>query len=110
MSIEESPFRVTRRKLVLGSADSTTGWYEPSYTESTIEMIVLPRGSQYLHLVPGVYVREDAVGLAADPVLVGDQIKTVGGVYYEVKTIKPWYFGDSFMYRECQLAELPLHE
>lgn len=100
---------VTRRKLVLGSRDSTTGWYNKSYTEETIEMVILSRGSQCLALVPGVYVREDKVGLTADPVVAGDQIKSES-VYYEVKTVKMHYFLDSFMFYECQLAELPLYE
>lgn len=103
-------FLVTRRKLQLGSRDSTTGWYDKAYAESTVDMIVVPRGATNMPLPAGVYVRLDAVGLTADPVDEGDEIKTDAGVYYEVKGVKLHYFADSFMYRECDLTRLALHE
>jgi hypothetical protein len=103
-------FDVTRRKLALGSANATTGWYVKSYTESTIEMIIFPRAAQKLAVDAGVYVRLDAVGLTADPVEEGDQIEDANSVIYEVKTVKPHYFGDSFMWRECDLEELKLYQ
>lgn len=103
-------FNVTRRKLTLGSRDDTTGWYAKGFSESTIEMIVIPRAAANLAVQAGVYVRLDAVGLSCDGVEIGDEIKTDAGVYYEVKTVKEHWFADSFMYRECDLVELPFHE
>lgn len=100
---------VTRRKLVLNAQDSVTGWYRPSYSDEDIDMVVLPQGSPHMSLLAGAYAREDAIGRTVDPVLVGDQIHK-GSRYYEVKAIKPWYLLDSFVYRDCQLAELPLYE
>jgi len=100
---------VTRRTLVLGSEDSVTGWFQKSWSDSTIDMIILPSGSQFMHLLPGAYARYDAVGRTQDPVFVGDQIKD-GSRYFEVREVKPWYLLNSFMYRDCQLAELPLYE
>lgn len=100
---------VTRRKLVLGSEDSVTGWFQKSYSDETIDMVILPSGSQYMHLLPGAYSRYDAIGRTCDPVLRGDQIKD-GPTYYDVKETKPWKLLNSFMYRDCQLAELPLYE
>lgn len=103
-------FDVTRRKLVLGSQDSTTGWYDKSYTESTIEMPIEDRGTRVLLLPVGTYVRLDALGFTADVVEVGDEIKTDDGRYYEVKAVKKVYRGDSFVRRDCDLTLLRLHE
>lgn len=101
---------VTRRKLTLGSPDSVTGWYSKSYTESTIEMMIIPRAASDIASAAGVYVRLDAVGLTCDGVDIGDEIKTASNVYYEVKATKEHWVADSFMYRECDLVQLPLHE
>lgn len=101
-------FTVTRRELSLGARDDTTGWYAKDFTETNKEMIVIPRGATSMAVKAGVYVRLDAVGLAADVFVEGDEI-VHGSVYYEVKTVKPYYFGDSFWYRECDLTLLPLH-
>lgn len=102
-------FDVTRRKLVLGARDDTTGWYTKSYAESTIELVVVPKGANSLALKTGVYARLDAVGLTQDVVFVGDEIETSASVFYEVKTVKPRWVGDSFSHRVCDLTELPLH-
>lgn len=101
-------FNVTRRALTLGSRDGSTGWRAITFTPSTIEMIIQPRGSPFMHLLPGAFAREDAVGRTADTVEVGDQILDSFGTYYEVKAIKGWPIGDSLVYRDCDLAELPL--
>lgn len=101
---------VTYRLLTLGSRDSETGWYEKIYVESTIKMPIVPRGTTFTFQGVGYYARLDALGFTADPVEVGSQIKTKSGTYYEVKGVKPHYWLDSFMFREVDLAELPLHE
>ncbi len=98
---------VTHRRLMLGSRDSTTGWYDKSYEESTIEMIVISRSAAYMPLPPGVYVRLDAVGLTADTVAEGDEIKTATDQYYQVETVREHYLGDSFFFRECDLTLQP---
>jgi hypothetical protein len=98
---------VTKRALTLGSADAITGWYAKSFTESTIEMILVQKGSTSSFLPPGTYVRTDALGLTADTVEEGDEI-LANSKYYEVKTVRPHYLGDSFYYRECDLTLLPL--
>lgn len=103
-------FNVTRRKLVLGTPDATTGWYTKSYTESTIEMIIFDRATSQFGLPAGTYIRLDAVGLTADPVEEGDQILTGPGVYYEVKGIKKHYLGDSFVRRDCDLERVLLYK
>jgi len=102
-------FLVTRHKLTLGTADSTTGWYEKLWTDSTIEMVIVPQGATSMAVAAGVYVRLDAVGLTADVVEEGDQTETESGLFYEVKTVKPYWRGDSFSHNECDLTLLPLH-
>jgi len=103
-------FEVTRRKLQLGTRDSVTGWYARNFTESTIEMIIVDRGATQIRLPAGAYVRLDAWGGTADPVVEGDQIRTEAGKYYEVKAVKEvWGPGDNFVRRDCDLSSLPLH-
>ena len=94
---------------MLGARDAVTGWYAKSFAESTIKMVVVPQGANNLSLRTGVYARLDAVGLTQDVVLVGDEIETAASEFYEVKTVKPHWIGDSFEHRSCDLTELPLH-
>ena len=101
---------VTRRKLVLGSQNATTGWYDVTYVESTIEMLIYDRSTTTISLPVGAYVRLDALGCCADPVDVGDEIKTKDGRYYEVKAIQERWEMDNFIRRDCDLTLLPLHE
>lgn len=103
-------FDVTRRKLVLGSQDSTTGWYGETWTETTIEMIVFDRTTTAFPLPAGAYIRLDALGICADPVAEGDQIKTGDGRIYKVKAIREVWFADSFVRRDCDLEELTLYK
>lgn len=101
---------VTLRVLSLGARDSTTGWRAKEYTESTIHMPVVPRGSSYLSLAPGTYVREDALGVCAAGCKLGDEVDLPNGDYYEVKGVRPHYHTpDDFAYREVDLTKLPLH-
>ena len=94
---------------MLGARDATTGWYAKSFAESTINMVLVPQGANNLSLRTGVYARLDAAGLTQDVVLLGDEIETVAGTFYEVKTIRENWIGDSFEFRACDLTELPMH-
>lgn len=101
---------ITRRRLSLTSRrDATTGWYDKEYVESTAEGLLVPRLASNIASAAGTYVRLDAVLLTPDPFEEGDEIKTKSGEYYEIKSVKPYYLGESFWYRECQLVYLPLH-
>jgi len=102
-------FDVTRRALSLGDADSVTGWYAKTFTESTIEMIIRPKGSTFMLLGMGFYSRYAQTGYTQDPVVEGDEIKDVQNMYYEIKTIEEHYLGDNFFFRECELVKLPIH-
>ena len=97
---------VTHRRLMLGNRDATTGWYSKSYEATTIQRILASKTTSPAVLPPGVYVRLDAVGLTADPVYEGDQIR-VNSQYYQVETVRAHYIGDSFYFRECDLTLLP---
>ena len=101
---------VTRRTLSLGDADSVTGWFEKSWSETTIEGLLVPSGAQSTALAMGTVVRLDALLRLADGMLEGDEVEDSNGDYYEVKTVTPHSFGDSFWFRECDLALLPHHD
>ena len=101
---------VTRRKLGLGARDITTGLRAKNWSESTIEIILIPREAAHLVVPAGIYVRLHATALTADGLEEGDENKTSDNVYYEVKAVKEHSIGDSFSHRECDLIQLPLHE
>jgi len=101
---------VTRRRLTLGSQDSTTGWYEKIWVESASEGILIPRSATNLVVAAGTYVRLEYLYLTADPFEEGDEILDKNNNYYEVKAVRPYYIGDSFFHRECDLNMLSLHE
>lgn len=101
---------LTRRRLSLGTRDSTTGWYSKSFTEDTVEGVLIPKASSHLALRVGTYVRTDALLLTADCFEEGDELEDAFGKYWEVKAVRYVSVGDSFSHRECDLARLPLHE
>ena len=101
---------VTLRTLSLGARDSDTGLRSKEYDESTIKMAVVPRGSSYMSLFPGTYVREDALGICAAGCKLGDEIELPNGDFYEVKGVRLHYHTpDDFAFREVDLTKLPLH-
>jgi len=102
-------FNVTRRALSLGDADTVTGWYAKTFTNSTVEMIIRPKGSTFMMLGMGFYARYAQTGYTQDPVVEGDEIKDAQNVYYEVKSIEEHFLGDNFFFRECELMKLPIH-
>ena len=103
-------FDMTRRELSLGSQNSTTGYYAATYTDKTITGLMIEKGNTKLQLAAGSFVNYDATLLTADVVLVSDQIKTQENVYFEVMSVTEKSVGDSFLYRECDLAKIPLYE
>lgn len=100
---------VTRHKLALSAArDAVTGWYAKEYTDSTIEMLIMPRTSSFVSAVFGTYARTDFIGFTQDGVAIGDEIEQ--DHYYEVKATRPQRIADSFSHREVDLTSLPLHD
>jgi hypothetical protein len=102
-------FSVTRRELQLGAADSVTGWYAKNWAETQIEMAIFPRAMRSIALSAGFYPHYEVSGFHLDPVAEGDEIVDSFGKYYEVELIAPNAFGDSLVYYESQLTELPIH-
>ena len=104
-------YEVTRRQLCLGSTDVTTGWYAETYIESIIEMVIQVKGSHFLELPGGTWVELDALGLTADVVVEGDEIKqAVGDIYYKVERVELIYApGDNFHHRNCHLSNMRVH-
>lgn len=103
-------FNVTRRAVSLGSRDSWSGWRAITFTETTKDMVIIPQGASQLILMAGVYPRLDAVGLTADAFAVGDQVKDSVNEYWDIKSIRDMYWGDSFIYRECDLVQSVMYQ
>lgn len=101
---------VTWRKLVLGDADATTGWYEKIWTEETIKMGIIPRGATKRAMMAGVWVRDDALGMCIDPVKVSDQIRDSEQTVYEVTGVLPFKEGSTLDHYEVDLTKLHLEE
>jgi len=104
-------YEMTRRELVLADdKDSTTGWFNYSFTDSTFKGILVSKSATRLQVAAGAYVRHDASLLTPDPIVVGDQIKTKEDEYYKVLAVTEEMVGDSFSHRVCDLAKIPLYE
>ena len=100
---------VTRRELSLGSPDSVTGWYAKSFAETTIKMVIRPRGQSVIGLPVGQYAKYGLTGFTVEVVEEGDEIIDAQGNYYEVKAVEEEWFLDSFSHRVCNLVKLPIH-
>lgn len=94
---------LTRRALSLGTRDTVTGWCKKVWTETTIQGWIIEKSSQLQALKAGTWVRTDALLLTEDGIVEGDQVKTQGSVYYEVKAVRPMMNGDSLDHYECDL-------
>lgn len=103
-------FDVTRRALSLGARLAWSGHRTKSFATSTIEMQIIPRGASLIVVMAGVYPITDAVGRTADPVNVGDQILDSANVYWDIETVEPFYWGDSFSYRRCNLNKAIMYQ
>ena len=102
---------VTKRALSLGTQDSVTGWYAKSFTPSTIDMILQPRGSVVIGLPVGNYAKYQVTGFTQDSIEDGDEvIFPVGSTnYYEVKSAEEAWWLDSFSHYILDLVRVPMH-
>lgn len=100
---------VTHRALTLGNRDSVTGWYAKTFGESTIKMIIRPRGQSVIGLPVGQYAKYVLTGFTVEVVEEGDEIIDAQSSYYEVKAVEEEWFLDSFSHRVCNLVKLPIH-
>lgn len=101
---------ITRRALSLATRDGWTGWRTKRWSTSTIEMVLVKRGARQLASLAGVYPVLEAVGLTADPVVVGDQILDGQGNYWDVEAVEPLYWLDSFDHRVCHMNHARLYQ
>ena len=99
-------FTVTLYGLFLGDQDTTTGWYRKGYVYQTITMAVIPRSNTQALMSVGAYARLDAVGFTNYEVKEGDVVRDVHGNYWEIAGRKPYTWGDTFAYYECDLKKL----
>jgi hypothetical protein len=101
-------FDVTRRELVLGAQNITTGWYEPTYNASTIKMGIFPKGFNINpNLEGGRYARYNLTGLACAVLKEGDQIQNVFRDYFTILSLEPFEVGDTFSHYMCELEKIP---
>lgn len=101
---------VTRHNLYLGTTrDTVTGWYPPSYYETTIDAVIIPKASQGLALSAGYYVSLDAVGFTHSRLKPGDLLADASGRHFEVKGVMPNTIGDTLYFYVSDLKELPYH-
>lgn len=106
-------FDVTHRALSLsahGSRDAWSGWRTKTWNPSTIEMPMVPRGARMLSSLSGIIPLLDAAGRTADGCAVGDQIKDAQNKYWDVEIVEDYYWGTSFVYRDCHLRKAILYE
>lgn len=102
-------FAVTLSSLSFGTRDAVTGWYAKTYTDSTVNMIIVQKETQNAPLPVGYWVRLDALGLTVNTVNPYDLIKDALGRTWEVETVKPIVVGEVINYFVCDLKELPLY-
>jgi len=96
---------ITRRELSLGTADSTTGWYATSYTETTIQGDIQPRGAVIMGLPVGGVARYPHTLYTADVIAVGDEVKDANNDYYVVKSADQYWWLDQFSHYQCELEK-----
>jgi hypothetical protein len=104
-------FDVQYYEMQLGARDATTGWRAVTYDDSeTREMIIVtPQNRATMQTVGGFIASYKNTGITCDPLYVGDKIACSQCVY-KVVNVKALKLADSFIYRECELEVLPLHE
>lgn len=101
---------VTRRALSLGAQDGTTGWYAKTFAETTIRMIVIPKGAQFLAVSMGVFVGYDCTGLTDTAVAEGDEVLDGNHNYYIIETVQTHLLSDSAVMYECGMkGPMQLH-
>jgi hypothetical protein len=104
-----SSWNVTLKSLSLGFRDSVTGWYIKHYSESTIEAIILSKTATEILFSLGLWCKQDAIALTQSGVYIGDLLEDSNThKTYDVTAIQEFTRGNHFVYRLCQLVEMPL--
>jgi hypothetical protein len=101
-------FNVTLFSLSLSEeADPITGWFDEVFTESSIEMVIIPKGAHQFLTGTGLYVKTDAMGLTLSCLKEGDRIRSLNDNYYVVHTVLPYFVGNLLIFYEANLIYLP---
>jgi hypothetical protein len=98
---------VTLRSLSLGAIDGDTGWYAKSFATSSINMYLFCKAANFLVLKQGLFIDYDAIGIAKDTVVEGDEIVSAGLTYTAI-TVCRRYIATQYIYSEIQLKQHPL--
>lgn len=110
--VEASSANVTRKVPIAGDAasrEATTGWRAITPQNSTIKMVIMPRGASFNFLGAGLYASEDAVGIVDPSVGVmypGEHITTSDPRTFIVKSVKKHYWLNKLAFLEVQLSDL----
>lgn len=109
-----SSANVTRRQLSLGShasRDSWSGWRTITYTPSTIEMVIVTKGSpSRLITLAGSYPKLDALGETPDPCNIGDQILAGDGTYWVIEGIEKIKWLDGLICYKYHMNHVRLYQ
>ena len=99
-------FNVTLHAFSLGAQDSDTGIPAKTYTDSTIEMMIVTKESRQISSQIGKYVYLDALGITASYVRAWDKITTATGKNYFVNQATPQLDGaGQLVHYEVSLME-----
>ena len=82
-------FNVTLHALSLSTQDADTGIPAKTYTNSTIEMLIVTKESRELAVNIGKYVAQDALGVTVSYVRAWDKITTATGKRYIISKVTP---------------------
>lgn len=100
-----SDFNVTLHKLSLGAQDADTGLPAKSYSDSTIELLIVSKDSTALRTALGVNISFDAVGFTTSYVRAYDKVTAASGLKYTVSNVHPVLDGQSLVYYKVDLQE-----
>jgi hypothetical protein len=95
---------ITKRTLSLGAPDAITGWYAKTFAESTVQGFIIPKGLNSFLLMPGIYVRYDAICITKTAFIQRDEVTDAAGNVYVVESFKKHRFLDTFAFYELQLT------
>jgi len=78
----------TLQSISFGAADTYTGWYAETYSDSTVYGCFSQRGQSRVQTPAGYYGRYDYVLVTADAVVEADRLQDVGGNTYKIELVQ----------------------
>lgn len=105
-SLGVTDFNVTLHALSLGSQDADTGIPAKSYTDSTIEMLIVTKQDQTVATQIGRYVTLDALGFTTSCIRAWDKVTTATGKRYFITKTTPYLDGSgAIVFYQAELTE-----